>query len=215
MKSSGRDFANSTPDRALIIACGNPLRSDDGLAWRAAQKLSQTLQPREAEVVCVHQLTPELAEEASRFRTVVFLDARRSSRSRDVLSKRLRARFARSFFSHKLSPEEVLALCQRLYHRKPRGFLVSTRGARFDPGESLSAAATNALPRMIATVRNLVSRRPAERRRAIWPARGRHFAGNGHRKVRRRSSKSRRDVTNLTDPAAQSPDLGGSGRRPG
>jgi hypothetical protein len=63
-------------NRVLVIACGNPLRSDDGVAWLAAEQLRQTLQPP-AKVICVHQLTPELAEEASRAEIVFFIDATR------------------------------------------------------------------------------------------------------------------------------------------
>ena len=61
--------------RLLIVAYGNPLRSDDGVAWRAAAALPETFLPEEAEIVTVHQLGPELAESASRSECVIFVDA--------------------------------------------------------------------------------------------------------------------------------------------
>src|ERR1700758_3673560 len=61
--------------RALIIAYGNPLRSDDGVAWRAAEALRQKFSPAEVEIACLHQLAPELAETVSRFACVIFVDA--------------------------------------------------------------------------------------------------------------------------------------------
>jgi hydrogenase maturation protease len=59
--------------RVLIVGYGNPLRGDDGLGWHAAEALRAALP--EAEILAVHQLTPELAEDASRAELVIFLDA--------------------------------------------------------------------------------------------------------------------------------------------
>jgi hydrogenase maturation protease len=62
--------------RILIIGYGNPLKSDDGLGWHAAQELSRELTPPGVKVIRAHQLTPELAEEASTAELVLFIDAR-------------------------------------------------------------------------------------------------------------------------------------------
>ena len=58
--------------KTLFIACGNPMRRDDGVASEALRRLAQT---PDRESRSVHQLTPELAAEAARFDRVVFLDA--------------------------------------------------------------------------------------------------------------------------------------------
>lgn len=59
----------------LVVAYGNPLRGDDGLAWRAADLLEQgELTPR-IEVVRLHQLTPEVAETVRSRDAVIFVDA--------------------------------------------------------------------------------------------------------------------------------------------
>ena len=67
---------NEIDDRVLVIAYGNPIRSDDGVAWHAAEEIRRKLESL-VEVICVHQLTPELAEEISRVSTVIFVDAAR------------------------------------------------------------------------------------------------------------------------------------------
>ena len=59
--------------RVLIVGFGNPLRSDDGLGWHAAQELSQEVSAPEVKVIGAHQLTPELAEEASAAELVLLL----------------------------------------------------------------------------------------------------------------------------------------------
>jgi len=63
------------PAGVLIVGYGNPLRGDDGWDGTPPKRCGQPC--RIAEIITVHQLTPELAEEASRAELVVFLDARR------------------------------------------------------------------------------------------------------------------------------------------
>ena len=80
------------PDSVLVIAWGNPLREDDGVAWHVLEGL-RALQPRPwlpaLRLRHAHQLTPELAECVSRAAGVVFVDARRDGTPGEV---RCRAR---------------------------------------------------------------------------------------------------------------------------
>ena len=148
---------NEIADRVLVIAYGNPLRCDDGVAWQAAEEIRRKL-PSLAEVVCVHQLAPELAEEISRAGTVIFLDATGNGDPGKVVCQAVSEDPAQSRFSHHLAPAQVLALCDQLYQAKPRGFLISISGECFDHGEGLSPAAINALPQSVAVVSDLVRR---------------------------------------------------------
>lgn len=52
--------------RSLVIGIGNPLRSDDGVAWRLVEEVGGR---------CVQQLTPELAAELATVDRVLFVDA--------------------------------------------------------------------------------------------------------------------------------------------
>ena len=61
--------------RVLIIAYGNPLRSDDGVGWIVAEELRRRLASPEVEVLQLQQLLPEVAESVSRAETVIFVDA--------------------------------------------------------------------------------------------------------------------------------------------
>jgi hydrogenase maturation protease len=142
-------------NRLLIIACGNPLRCDDGVAWQVADEIRRTLQPP-TKVICVHQLTPELAEEASRVDTVIFIDATRNREPGQVLCQAISPDSTAVRFSHHLVPAQVLALCQQLYGAKPRGFLVSISGECFDHGNALSPAAINAIPQSVAEVDEVI-----------------------------------------------------------
>ena len=148
--------------RILIIAYGNPLRSDDAIAWRAADALSKKLPKPEVEIVRLHQLSPELAETASHAEYLIFIDAASDPSSvpgeirvEEVHSEPVDAKEAPRF-SHALSPHTVMALAESLYYAKPKAFLVTVTGATFDHGESLSAPVAAALPVLIDRIEGIV-----------------------------------------------------------
>ena len=142
--------------RVLIIAYGNPLRSDDGVAWQAAEELKRKLPSSQAEIICAHQLTPELAEPISRSDAVIFLDASRNGELGRVTCEPVSSRSADQHFWHHLTPDSLLALGARLFGATPRAFSVSLCGGSFDHGETLSPAVINSLPRLVERVCELV-----------------------------------------------------------
>jgi hydrogenase maturation protease len=151
-----KSLSSSIMATILILAYGNPLRSDDGVAWRAAEELARTLPPAQAEIRCLHQLTPELADQASRSTTVIFLDARCAGEAGAISCIPVNAQFDEPPFSHHVTPQSLITLCGRLYAATPRAFVVSLSGQSFDFGESLSPAAEAALPQFVANVRKLL-----------------------------------------------------------
>jgi hydrogenase maturation protease len=140
----------------LVIACGNTLRCDDGIAWHAAQALRHEL-PYSAEVISVQQLTPELAENVSHAEIVIFMDASKDGGQPGAV--RCEAVFAqqdRVHSSHQAAPTEILALCDRLYLARPLAFVISVRGECFKHGQELSRAAANAIPEVVARACTLI-----------------------------------------------------------
>ena len=146
---------NATPTRNLVIAYGNPLRSDDGIGWHAAELLRRELTPSQVEVVCVHQLVPELAEAASRADMVIFIDAACNGTRGEIVCAEVHPTAGMAGHSHQLSPEQVIALCQQLYRQCPCAFAVSVGGESFDHGEALSQTVANSLTRLVETVSEL------------------------------------------------------------
>ena len=63
----------------LVVGYGNPLRSDDGIGWHAADLLATDPRLAGAQVLTHHQLAPELAEDISRASLVVLVSAAASS----------------------------------------------------------------------------------------------------------------------------------------
>jgi hydrogenase maturation protease len=139
----------ATP-RVLVIAYGNPLRSDDGLAWQAADELSHLELPEAVEIVTRHQLTPELAQIVSEVSYVLFLDAARPGVPGEVVSTQIRPQKQSSLFTHEFSPAGILGTAKELYGRCPDALVLSLVGECFDHGEGLSAKVKANLPRFVA-----------------------------------------------------------------
>ena len=141
--------------RVLIIAYGNPLRSDDGVGWVVAEELRRRLASSEVEVVRLQQLLPEVAEGLSRTETVIFVDASCDGEPGKVRCQTVLPPPAKVQFSHQLSPAEILGLASRLYGATPRAFCVSLAGQCFEHGEKLSESIAARLPLLAATVEQL------------------------------------------------------------
>ncbi len=141
----------------LIIGIGNPLRCDDGVAWRVNAELSRQSLPEGVEIVTQHQLTPELAFPASNAGTVLFLDAAQDGIAGELRCEPVTAQRTSGIFSHEFSPGTILSLAQELYGKCPRAFVVSLSGECFDHGETLSHCVEQNLPRVVSFMMQLVT----------------------------------------------------------
>ena len=141
--------------RALVIAYGNPLRGDDGIAWRIADEL-RSIAPNNVRVLTVHQLAPELAEAVSEAEMVIFLDAAANGTPGNLHCTPALSQPERIRFWHHITPQELLALSENLYARKPHSYLMTVYGERFEHGDVLSDAVADAIPRALALVNELI-----------------------------------------------------------
>jgi hydrogenase maturation protease len=142
--------------RILILGYGNPLRSDDGLGWRAAEELSRTLVFPQVEIITRQQLTPELAEPLSRAEVAFFLDVARDSPPGELNCKPVTPDSNSNYTSHHCPPALLLTLSQQLYGAAPRAFLISLGGECFDHGETLSTTVQAGLPRLVELAEKMV-----------------------------------------------------------
>jgi hydrogenase maturation protease len=146
--------------RVVIIACGNTLRSDDGIAWRAAEALEKKFPAEQVEILRVHQLAPEIAECISRSRRVIFLDAATSDQGKpgEIRMEHAPRNTATSSsgFCHAFSPRQALALAEQLYGGAPDAYFVSMIGENFSHGESLSGSVASSMPKFIAGAERLI-----------------------------------------------------------
>jgi hydrogenase maturation protease len=150
--------------RVIVIAYGNPLRGDDGLAWHAADELKSKFASSDVEILKRHQLVPELAEDISHANLVIFMDAA-VEKTANAPSAELRileigqqeTTWANgSPFHHQFSPASLLALTLKLYKARPRAFVAELLGKDFDPGERFSPAVQHAMPEFVGRIEKLI-----------------------------------------------------------
>jgi len=143
--------------RCLIIGFGNPLRSDDGIGWHVAREFSHEFQHDDVQVIAAHQLTPEMAEMASRAERVLFVDATHKGKPGSVNCEPVAPAAPASHFTHELTPASVLTLAQELYGHRPPAYLLTVAGECFETGDAMSAVAIAAIPELMAHLRQFLN----------------------------------------------------------
>lgn len=145
--------------RKLLLACGNPLRGDDGVGWKIAEAVEQDPATADVKVIIMQQFTPELAEAIRDADTVVFVDAAANTAAGEVTLLHLTpAAELPRLLTHHMPPDSLLTLTQELYGKLPaRAFAVTVGGASFDLGETITENVATAIPQAIAMVRKLLT----------------------------------------------------------
>jgi len=151
----------SLPKFKLLLACGNPLRGDDGVGWKIAEAIEQDADFADVTVMVAQQFTPELTEVLRDAEVVVFVDASACAEPGEV--RRFAVEAARDVpqaFSHHLPPASLLALTAHLYSRIPgRACAVSVGALSLEPSCGLEAVLSDpvraAIPQAVALLREI------------------------------------------------------------
>ena len=152
---------NDEQTAQMIIACGNPLHGDAGLAWHAARRLEKEPLEGPVRIETHHQLLADMALPLSRCRIAVFLSATRGGEAGAVLSRSLTPHTHTVPAGSAWDPESLLAYTQALYGHCPRAYEVSISGCAFGFGDRLSYPVSRALPQLVDRVRLLLATAPA------------------------------------------------------
>jgi hydrogenase maturation protease len=138
-----------TPSRCLILACGNTLRSDDGVGPHIAEWAAKHFRTEPAvRVLSRQQWTPELAEDIAAAKSVLFIDcSAESAAGRVKLVPVEPANEPPGLAMHHIGAAQLLALARDLYSSLPRSAWMLTVGAgSMELGEEFSAPVHAALP---------------------------------------------------------------------
>ncbi len=146
----------------MIIGYGNPDREDDGIAWHILRALTIKLglpapdsyedefpQNTQVDFAFYLQLTPEMAEEIASYEYVCFIDAHTGSVPEPVRLIDVESEFQRSPFTHHLTPQSLLSLCETIYKMKPDSALLSVLGHRFLFSRELSEETQALVPEAV------------------------------------------------------------------
>ena len=139
----------------LVLACGNTLRGDDGVAWHIAAALEQDGTDPKAEIIFTRQLIPEHAELLSTADLVVFIDCSAVAEPGVISTIPITPAHALPrIFTHHLDPASLLKLAQDLYGRIPsKAMAITVGGQSFELNEQLSKPVTAAIPIAVEVVR--------------------------------------------------------------
>jgi hydrogenase maturation protease len=136
--------------RCLILACGNTLRSDDGVGPNLAAWAEERFrQDPDVRVISRQQWTPDLAEDIAPADSVLFIDASVKPPPGRVRLIPVSSRVDVSApASHHLTPNQLLGLTRSLYGSiKSHAMLLTVGISSTELGETFSAPVTAALPR--------------------------------------------------------------------
>jgi hydrogenase maturation protease len=146
--------------RCLILACGNTLRSDDGVGpWLAEWTQNRFRAEPQVQVITRQQWTPEIAEEIAHSHSVLFIDCSVESAPGSISLAPVEPTVAmQGLATHHQGAAELLALTRDLYSTQPTSAQLLTIGAAStELGEKFSAAVTAALPNACRLIEETVS----------------------------------------------------------
>jgi hydrogenase maturation protease len=149
-------------NQTLVLGYGNPDRQDDGVAWHVLHALAIRLglpapdsyedefPPNERlDFAFTLQLTPEMAEQIAPYERVCFVDAHTGSIAAEVQLVQVESQFQHSPFTHHLTAQSLLSMCQSLYGKIPQAALLSVRGYRFEFERELSKETAALVPEVV------------------------------------------------------------------
>lgn len=130
--------------KLLLLGYGNPDREDDGVAWHILHALAIKLglpapdsyedefpEPAQIDFAFHLQLTPEMAEDVASYPYVCFIDAHTGNIPEAVRLIDVESEFQNSPFTHHLTPQSLISMCETIYGTKPDSVLLSVLGHRF------------------------------------------------------------------------------------
>jgi hydrogenase maturation protease len=142
---------------ALLLACGNSLREDDGVGLRIAEAVEQLFPASSLRIVAAQQFTPEMAADLAATDLAIFVDA---SVGDDPGAIRVSAVAPSPDFqeTHRLDPPALLMMAESLCgHTPARAFAVTVGAGRLGYGTEIAGPVRQAIPRACRLVGNLLS----------------------------------------------------------
>lgn len=144
---------------ALLLACGNALRQDDGVGLRIAEAVEVLTPALPLRVVTAQQFTPEMAAELMQVDLAIFVDASAADEpgAIRVIPLVSAAACSKTPDTHQLDPAALLALAASIGgHAPARAFAVTIGASQFGYGGDLSRPLRQAVPKAVRLVKNLV-----------------------------------------------------------
>ncbi|HTX41199.1 MAG TPA: hydrogenase maturation protease [Acidobacteriaceae bacterium] len=151
---------------ALLLACGNSLRQDDGVGLRIAEAAERRFSASRLRIVAAQQFTPEMAMELAEAELAIFVDACVTDEPGAIRIAPVAAQPERREVgaektalpeSHRLDPPAMLALAGALCGRSPaRAYALTIGAGSLGYGEHMSGPVRQAVPRALRLLESLL-----------------------------------------------------------
>jgi len=149
--------APPSPPPALLLACGNSLRQDDGVGLRIAEAAEHCFPASRLRIVAAQQFTPEMAADLAATDLVIFVDASAADEPGAIRVIPVAAN-GEVPLTHHLDPPALLAMAQSFCgHAPARAFALTVGACRFGYGEEISGPLRQAVPRALRLLTSLVT----------------------------------------------------------
>lgn len=96
-----------------------------------------------------YQLMVEDAELIAEYETVIFVDACKTELKNGFEIERIYPAEQVAFSTHEVPPNQILNLCENIYNKKPKAFMIKIQGYVWDIEIGLSKKATENLTKTI------------------------------------------------------------------
>lgn len=143
-------------NNTLIIGIGNNTRQDDGLGW-CFLDLLEKIGFNEDNLLYKYQLMVEDAELISNYKTVFFVDANKTGLTNGFSIERIYPSENVSFSTHNVPPNQILNLCETIYNKNPKTYVVKIQGYEWDFKIGLTEKALENLEKSIKFFNNFAS----------------------------------------------------------
>jgi hydrogenase maturation protease len=151
------NLAHASSPPALLLACGNSLRQDDGVGLRIAEAAEHLFPASRLRIVAAQQFTPEMAADLAATDLVIFVDASAVDEPGAIRVAAVAA-CDDAPETHHLDPPALLAMAQTFCgHAPARAFALTIGACRFGYGEELSGPLRQAVPRAVRLLASLVT----------------------------------------------------------
>lgn len=132
----------------IIIGIGNNTRQDDGLGWKFVEKLEEA-SFNQKNLVLKYQLMVEDAELISNYNTVIFVDASKTKLENGFEFSECKPSEIINFSTHFVPPNQILNLCQKVYNKTPKSYIMAIEGFDWDIKIGLSKKASTNLDKAL------------------------------------------------------------------
>ena len=142
----------STKKPTCIIGIGNTIRGDDGVGKYVAEQIEKNNLPG-ITVITTHQLDMGLAEDISKFDTVLFIDASFSENTFSLLPL-LPDNHPSQSFSHQVNASVIVSLSQQLFSTHTKFYICAIGVNNFEIGNGISETTKANADAAIAAITN-------------------------------------------------------------